>query len=1057
MLKRIYIFVLIQFISVLAIGQVVDTTTFIIGEREACVGDTLTIPVTVADFDNVFAFQFAVNFDPAKLDFLYLEQLPSVSDSILLINGNTYNVFPDQIRTAWNGTNSVSLMDGDTLLTLTFRVLSNSSLNAIALPFDMINLPPFVAVNYNDNSAFLDAKSEDGRITFTNRIQVTASPDRITCDNDTIVLSATARDANAGFMWSDKDSLITTNSAITIDKGGFYSVVATFGNCIDTTTIEVLLDTIPPQNIVAVGDDFDCQNAAQLMPNRVDNNFQYTWMAPNGGVLNGAIQAVTEAGIYTLTIENPINGCVATDTTLVGTAANLPDINISSSGSLNCNLDSIVVLAASSSLNTVSYRWEKENVVISMMANLVVDTEGTYRLYVIDETTACTSSRDTTIIADRTLPLAEIEVSNTRIDCLNPTVELTTKTIAPNVYYEWYDGQNNFLDSGEMIIISAADDYSLVAIDTLNNCRQTSSIISIEGSSSVPNLAISSEGTIDCNGNNTQLFPSSDASYEVVWQDSLGNILSDNEANQAGRYYVYITDIESGCIQADSLFIEADTNPPSAILSAIDTLTCSITSIEVEVNTEITNPIFTWRNTVEQEIATGNKVEITTAGTYSLELTDANNNCVTTRSFTVLQDTIAPIFEIALPALLDCRQEEVDLVITSNNSAIACEWLGLGNTCIVQVEEAGIYTASVTDTSNACSTTATTEVLSNRQSPNINLQVLDEFNCINETATIGDSSIHSSYSYEWSATNNSTIASPATATTEIYNADTYSLSVTDTENGCSETFSISVTNEVSLPAFTDIAIQQTDCDMDSGSILIGTILGGAAPYLLAIDDEGFSAIRLFDGLSPSEYTITIEDAFGCTADTTIAIQETASIEATILSSRGNELQAGDTTILSLEGTNLDSLTHIIWRTEDAILCEDCLSIAVSPLESTDYFVELTTQGGCTSSADFQLLVDSKIAIYFPNVFSPNNDGINDFFILAGSSQVAQINSMQIFSRWGEQVFKIEGANPLNNRDYAWDGRLNQRDMPNGTYIFFVEISLKDGTLIMHSGEFQLLR
>ena len=100
--------------------------------------------------------------------------------------------------------------------------------------------------------------------------------------------------------------------------------------------------------------------------------------------------------------------------------------------------------------------------------------------------------------------------------------------------------------------------------------------------------------------------------------------------------------------------------------------------------------------------------------------------------------------------------------------------------------------------------------------------------------------------------------------------------------------------------------------------------------------------------------------------------------------------------------------------------------------------------------------------YFPNAFSPNNDGINDYFEYKfrvpiddsdkykNSSFVKSIN-LKIFNRWGNLVFET------NELDFKWDGTHRGEDSPQGAYVVKYELTGYNGTVISDKGLIYLLR
>lgn len=92
-------------------------------------------------------------------------------------------------------------------------------------------------------------------------------------------------------------------------------------------------------------------------------------------------------------------------------------------------------------------------------------------------------------------------------------------------------------------------------------------------------------------------------------------------------------------------------------------------------------------------------------------------------------------------------------------------------------------------------------------------------------------------------------------------------------------------------------------------------------------------------------------------------------------------------------------------------------------------------------------------IYFPTAFSPNNDGINDFFTGYGSpTNSSVISSMKIFDRWGNLVFSKSNFS-LNQDELGWNGMFKGKPLDGGVYTYLVEIDKE----IIESGSINLIR
>jgi len=107
--------------------------------------------------------------------------------------------------------------------------------------------------------------------------------------------------------------------------------------------------------------------------------------------------------------------------------------------------------------------------------------------------------------------------------------------------------------------------------------------------------------------------------------------------------------------------------------------------------------------------------------------------------------------------------------------------------------------------------------------------------------------------------------------------------------------------------------------------------------------------------------------------------------------------------------------------------------------------------GCETTDS--IIVSRDCYLDIPNVFTPNGDGINDFFfprqlLAKGLTRF----SMSIYNRWGQQIFS---GGTLDGR--GWDGNLNGAPQPEGVYVYVIDAEFKDGQKESHKGNVTLLR
>jgi len=113
-------------------------------------------------------------------------------------------------------------------------------------------------------------------------------------------------------------------------------------------------------------------------------------------------------------------------------------------------------------------------------------------------------------------------------------------------------------------------------------------------------------------------------------------------------------------------------------------------------------------------------------------------------------------------------------------------------------------------------------------------------------------------------------------------------------------------------------------------------------------------------------------------------------------------------------------------------------------------------GGCMSTDQITVTVKENSRVFIPNIFSPNNDGINDIFVINTGPGVAQIRSLRLYDRWGALVHNVENV-PANRESYGWDGTLKGNPSSQNVYVYFVELELLNGRVIDFRGDVSLVR
>jgi gliding motility-associated-like protein len=145
----------------------------------------------------------------------------------------------------------------------------------------------------------------------------------------------------------------------------------------------------------------------------------------------------------------------------------------------------------------------------------------------------------------------------------------------------------------------------------------------------------------------------------------------------------------------------------------------------------------------------------------------------------------------------------------------------------------------------------------------------------------------------------------------------------------------------------------------------------------------------------------------------------------------------------------ESNAAIRWESDGFVPCITCDSIVVYPKEKTTYRVIAVDSNGCIVKDSVEVAAISQL--FVPNSFSPNGDGVNDFFMIS-SHNVTDFD-MEIRSRWGEKIFETQ------DMSRGWNGQKfnNGRHEPIGSYPYIIRYTVLPGEERIESGVVHLIR
>jgi gliding motility-associated-like protein len=153
------------------------------------------------------------------------------------------------------------------------------------------------------------------------------------------------------------------------------------------------------------------------------------------------------------------------------------------------------------------------------------------------------------------------------------------------------------------------------------------------------------------------------------------------------------------------------------------------------------------------------------------------------------------------------------------------------------------------------------------------------------------------------------------------------------------------------------------------------------------------------------------------------------------------LESGFEVFDAINATN-DAATYL-WSTGD--------TTQILAVKNPGHYGLKVTVDGCTGYDE--IVVSKDCYINIPNAFSPDGDGINDYFI-PRSSETQNIGEfkMTIYNRYGEVIFE---TNRIDGK--GWDGRYNGKEQPLGVYVYSIQLEFKNGHKENYTGNVTLVR
>ena len=156
---------------------------------------------------------------------------------------------------------------------------------------------------------------------------------------------------------------------------------------------------------------------------------------------------------------------------------------------------------------------------------------------------------------------------------------------------------------------------------------------------------------------------------------------------------------------------------------------------------------------------------------------------------------------------------------------------------------------------------------------------------------------------------------------------------------------------------------------------------------------------------------------------------------------------------TVQSTSPDSIYQ--WTGSNAEICLDCPTQVFLPLENDLINLTITNQAGCIDQDSINIFVEADRAVFVPNAFSPNGDGINDL-VFASTKIPQQIAYFRIYNRWGALVFENKDGRS-NDPSFGWNGTFKGEVVNNAVFVYDMLLVYLDGVQQQISGDITVIK
>lgn len=718
-----------------------------------------------------------------------------------------------------------------------------------------------------------------------------------------ISLNGSGSPVSITFLWSGPGinaSNETLPNPTIVDPGTYTLVVTnTVNHCSASDQVVITEDSSVPTanagtdlvlNCTATSVNIDASNSSS------GANIQYLWSGPgisgaNSTVLNP--QNINLPGTYNLTVTNVANSCTNTDEVII-TIDTLGPISLAGADlTLNCYNNHIDTLDANGSSTGAGFTllWSGPGITAATqnLPRPVVNQPGTYVLLITNTANTCTATADALVVSDTIAPVADAGV-NQIIDCANSSVPIGgNSSSGANIKYHWTGPDiNSGNEAMATLNVAISGNYQLQVTNQTNGCS-TLNDVDVSEDLNYPVADAGVDTVITCQNPLIILDASASSSgngVQIQWAGQ--SITPVNEASLtpdvslADAYILTVTNTVNSCVSKDTVIVLEDKVAPIAAAGTDDRLDCQKTSITLDGNGSSAGLDYFWTGQGITPITeTQQNPVVTLPDTYTLLVTNPVNGCTATDAVVIDQSITPPVADAGADIVLDCLTptQAIDGSNSSTGAGIEYLWQGSGinssnfNVISPMVSDSGTYIVTVTNIDNHCTATDLVYVGRDAVLPITSAGADQTLTCAIDTIQLDGALSQSGaeFTYQWSGpgivAGEETLNSP-----NVHLIGNYILTITNTQNGCTNTDQVTVLEDVNPPFVFAGPDQTLTCaNSSSGVTLLSTGSSSGPDYTITWSGSGINAGNesaanpVVTGVGP--YTLTIVNNLNGCSDT----------------------------------------------------------------------------------------------------------------------------------------------------------------------------------------------